>query len=238
MRISFRLAAALAAGTMLAASPSALAGEGAGTAAKAKGHKKPAKHKSTKAKGKTVKVTGGTITFALTSTTALALDNAKVVLAPVAPATGTETSISMPITSGKLNTATGDGSVVAGGEAPAGNGFTLTQTTEAVNLGIISFGGGEEQFSLSAPVTVTIGGVAKYGPGTGTSLTANINDSTTPSGPFFTLKGAKPKVKGSSLTIANMPAMLTSPAAEVLSFQGVSFTSGEEMATVTISATT
>jgi hypothetical protein len=76
-------------------------------------------------------------------------------------------------------------------------------------------------------------------PRTGSNLEANINGSTTPSGPFFTLKQEKVRRSGRTLTIAGIPAMLTSPAAQVLgSFDGVQFHAGERFATITIRANT
>jgi hypothetical protein len=190
------------------------------------------------AKGKSVKVAGGTITLTLVPSVATEFTKAELLLAAVGPATGSGASVSMPITSGKLNTATGSGTVVAGGGAPSANGFTLTQTTKSLVVGPFELGGGTQQFSLSAPVSVTFGGPAKFGPGTGSNLTANVNGSTSPSGPFFTLKAPrKPTVKGSSIAIGNLPASLTAPAAEVLgSFRGVKFTSGEQLANISVNA--
>lgn len=239
MRISSRLISAALAGT-LALTPLAIAAQPAAAKAKGKGHKatkgKGSKGKS-KSKGKVVTLNGGTMTLTLTSAVASSLESAKVVLAAVSPATGSGTSVVMPVTGGKLNTSSGDGTVVSSGGAPSGNGFTLTQTTQSTSIGGFEFGGGEEQFSLTAPITVTIGGAAKYGAGTGTNLTANVNGTTTPSGPFFTLKLGKPGASGSTVKISGA-ADLTSPAAEVLdSFSGVKFTAGEEFATIAVNAT-
>jgi hypothetical protein len=234
MRIPRKLAPVLAAGCVLSLSATALASPQAVT------QQQPKRHKAT-SRGTNVKIKGGTITFTLLPSVAssFASDNPKIVFAPVAPATGSDTAVSMPITSGKLNNATGVGSVVAGGGAPSGNGFTLTQTTPGLNFGFIELGGITQQFSLSAPVTVTLGGKPKFGPGTGSNLSANVNGSTSPPGPFFTLKAGKPKVKGKgrTLAIANIPAFLTSQAAQSLSsFIGVKFTAGEQLGKVTIQA--
>ncbi len=224
------LASLLVAGSIQSLSATALASPAGPT------QRAPKRHKA-KSKGKNVKIKGGTIAFTLLPSVASSFKSAELIFAPVGPASGTTTSVSMPITAGKLNTATGAGSVTAGGGAPSGNGFKLTQTTKGINLGIIEFGGGTQEFTLSAPVTVTIGGKAKFGPGTGTNLTANVNGSTTPSGPFFTLKAGKPTLKGSTITIANVPAALTSAAASVLStFNGVTFKSGEQLGNITIQA--
>ncbi len=223
-------ASLLVAGTIVALSATALASP-ARPAQRA-----PRRHKA-KSKGKNVKIKGGTIAFTLLPSIASSFKSAELTFAPVGPASGSATSVSMPITAGKLNTATGAGSVTAGGGAPSGNGLKLTQTTKGVNFGVFELGGGTQEFTLSAPVTVTIGGKAKFGPGSGSNLTANVNGSTTPSGPFFTLKGGKPAVRGSSITIANLPASLTEPAANVLgSFSGVTFKSGEQLGKVTIQA--
>jgi hypothetical protein len=238
MRISSRLAPVVIASVLLSVVLSAfVASSTAAAKTKSKSHKARSGQKA--AKGKTVKLTGGTIELTLTPAIASELEGAKVTLAAVAPATGEGASVTMPITAGKLDTASGDGTVVAGAGAPAGNGFTLTQRIEPVDLGGFELGGGEEQFSLNAPVTVTIGGAAKYGAGTGTNLSANVNGSATPPGPFFTLKVGKPKSKGSSITIASAKADLTSAAAEALdSFDGLKLTAGQELATITVDATT
>ena len=225
------LASLLVAGSILSLSATALASPASPT------QRAPRRHKA-KSKGKNVKIKGGTIAFTLLPSVASSFKSAELIFAPVGPASGSATSVSMPITAGKLNTATGAGSVTAGGDAPSGNGFTLTQTTKGFGIpGLFELGGGTQTFSLSAPVTVTIGGKAKFGPGTGSNLTANVNGSTEPSGPFFTLKGGKPAVKGSTITIANVPASLTEPAANVLgSFSGVTFKSGEQLGKITIQA--
>jgi len=196
----------------------------------------PKRHKA-KSKGKSVKIKGGTIAFTLLPPIASSFESAALNFAPVGPASGSATSVSMPITAGKLNTATGAGAVTAAAGAPSANGFKLTQTTKGINFGVLELGGGTQEFTLSAPVTVTIGGTPKFGPGSGSNLTANVNGSTTPSGPFFTLKAGKPALQGTTITIANLPASLTEPAANVLgSFSGVTFKPGEELGKITVQA--
>ncbi len=224
------LASLLIAGLILSLGATALASPASSTL------RAPRRHKA-KSKGKEVKIKSGTIAFTLLPTVASSFKSAELTFAPVGPASGTATSVSMPITAGKLNTATGAGSVTAGGGAPSSNGFKLTQTTKGISIGFFGLGGGTQEFTLSAPITVTIGGPAKFGPGTGSNLTANVNGSTEPSGPFFTLKAGKPAVKGSTITIANVPASLTEPAANVLgSFSGVTFKSGEQLGKISIQA--
>jgi len=207
---------------------------GAAAAAAAKHHKakhhKP-KHKrhhrgSTKptAKGHAITITGGSVTLAFTSAAWSKLDHSlgstfTDTTTPVEPATATSTgTFTFPVTGGSLNSATGQGSVKASG------GITVTSST---NLGALGSSGNTA--TATNPV-VAIGSSS-----TVTMTSEQFSPSTVP---LFDLKtgSIKPAVTGGTVTLSGIPVMLTSPGEQLFSTVG-SFTTTEEIGTLTIAAT-
>jgi hypothetical protein len=239
MRIRLALAALLGAFALLWATgaPMALAAQtGAphhasskvSLKAKKKGKRGKKKHKKRKATTKptksvpSVKLTGGSATIALSSTAASALEKAKVTLTATAPATLPAASqVSMPITGGTLNPGTGEGTVDLGG--------SFTFLGPEVNLYLLTT---QSAVSLESPVVIKLAG-------SNSNLSANVG-SPPLDAPFFALKAGKPTSSGGTLTLDGITASLNSPAAEVMSraFGSGSFTTGETVASISLSAST
>lgn len=174
--------------------------------------------------GHAITITGGSATLTFTSAAWAKLDHSvgttfTDTTTPVAPATEAPSgTFTFPLIGGSLNSATGYGSVTASG------GFTLTSTT---NLGVLGSSGSSA--TASSPVVAI---------GSSSTLTVTSEQFTPPTVPLFELKTSAitPAVTSGAVTISNVPVTLTSAGEQFFGILG-QFTSGEQVATLTIDAT-
>jgi hypothetical protein len=187
----------------------------------AKKHKKHQKSKKkTTKKVTSVKVTGGSETLVFDASAAQALEKANVAVAAVSPATGALGSgFVFPLARGRLNPATGFGSLTATG------GLTFSTS---VGVPGFSFGG---EATLSEPF---------LGLGSTSTFSFTSQEATPPRFSFVAvaLKRVHPLVDGSAITLMNLPASLTSTGAQFLNdFAGGAFKSGETVGSATVQVT-
>jgi hypothetical protein len=196
-----------------------------GGAAKAhhKKHKKKKKKGKKKAAGGTVMtVTGGTVTLTPSAAAAAAFEAHKLTIEVTAPATtGAGDSVTLPITSGKLNSATGYGTLTLGG------GYTYIESSSISIPGLGSLGGGASASFSTVSLAF----------GASSSFTADVDGT---SGPFYALKAVKPASAAGKLTLASVPVSVNSGAVSLLNgfADPTTFTANGQFGTLTVEATT
>jgi len=175
------------------------------------------------AQGHATTITGGSLTLTFTSAAWAKLDHSlgstfTDTTMPVEPATATSGTFTFPLTGGSLNSATGYGDVMASG------GITVTSTT---SLGVLGSSGSNA--SATSPV-VAIGSTS--------TVTMTSEQFSPPAVPLFELNtsAVTPAVASGTVTLSNVPVTLTSAGEQFFSIVG-SFSSGEQVGTLTIDAT-
>ncbi len=195
-----------------------------GGAAKAhhKKHKKKKKSKKKAGGGSTLTVTGGTVTLTPSAAAASAFAAHKLTIEVTAPATtGAGDSVTLPIASGKLNSATGYGSLTLSG------GYTYVESSSISIPGLGTLGGGAT--ASFSTVSLMFGASSAF--------TADVNGTT---GPFFALKAVKPASAAGKLTLAGVPVSVSSGAVSLLNgfANSNTFTANGPFGTLTVEATT
>ncbi|MGH2832009.1 MAG: hypothetical protein ACRDK2_04470, partial [Solirubrobacteraceae bacterium] len=163
-------------------------------------------------------------TLTLTPSTAAvaAFEAHKLTIELAAPATtGASDSVTLPITSGKLNSATGYGTLTLGG------GYTYVESSSISVPGLGSFGGGASASFSTVSLTF----------GASSSFTADVDGTT---GPFFALKAVKPASAAGKLRLASVPVSVSSGAVSLLNgfASSTTFTANGPFGTLTVEATT
>ncbi|HTB49847.1 MAG TPA: hypothetical protein VK701_02635 [Solirubrobacteraceae bacterium] len=193
-------------------------------AAPAQAGKKTKKHrtrKKTVKKVASVKIAAGTETLMFDTRAVQALEKAKVSVTVVSPATGGLASgFVFPLSGGKLNPASGLGSITATG------GITL-----ATSFSVPGLFSSESNSTISEPSLVL---------NSAPTLSFTSQQVSPPTFAFagVRLKGVHPVVHGAAMTLANLSLSLSSAGVQFLSqFASGAFSAGEAVGTVTVQVT-
>ncbi len=222
----YLVAAALAALLMSVSVTAVASASGVGGAAKA--HHKKSKKKKKKKKGKqkatgtTLMVTGGTVTLTPSASAVSAFEAHKLTIELEAPATsGAGDSVTLPITAGKLNSGTGEGSLTLAG------GYTYSEQSSLSIPGLGTLGGGSSASFSKLSIAL----------GASSALTADVDNTT---GPFFGLKVVKPSSGAGTLTLSGVPVTVSSGAVSLLNgfADPTTFSANGPFGTLTVQATT
>lgn len=209
-----------AAATLYMPTIAAASGADAQASKKAKKHKKVKKKKSAK-KIAGVKVTAGTETLTINARGVQALEEAKVSLAAVSPATGA--------------LASGFVFLLAGGTLNPSTGVGLLSTTGGISFST-SFGV-PGLFSSGSEATISEPSLSL---GSSSTLSFTSQQASPPTFPFatVTLKKVHPGVSGAAITLTNLPVSLTATGVRFLGeFASGAFTTGEAIGAVTVQVT-